>query len=156
MCDHALSTVRVVRLAGTTLGEKLITTKHWITEMYTGSLPCACSQYPEFSSQERHGHSFIPSWQYTGFGKGHKATVTFQSTMKSVLTPTNRPGSIACAIRDAWRRSLHDVFMPKIRDLEAEHQRHTQCDGHFSIDFVQRVAAFLRMLVVMGIDECVS
>ena len=69
VCDHALNTVRVVRLAETTLGEKLITTKHWITEMYTGSLPCTCDQYPEFSSQKRHGHICIPSWQYSGFVK---------------------------------------------------------------------------------------
>ena len=39
--DHALRTVRVVELAEVTLGQKLITTKKWITDnMYTGSLPC--------------------------------------------------------------------------------------------------------------------
>ena len=75
VCDHVLTE--------TTLGEKLMTTKHRITEnlMYTGSLTCTCDQYPAFGSQKRHGHSFIPSWQYTGFSKA-----TVQSTMKSVLT----------------------------------------------------------------------
>ena len=40
VCDHALSTVHVVKLAEVTLDQKLITNKKWITDLYTGSLPC--------------------------------------------------------------------------------------------------------------------
>ena len=46
VCDHALSTVRVVELAEVTLGQKLITTKKWIEDLYTGSLSCTCDLYP--------------------------------------------------------------------------------------------------------------
>ena len=56
VCDHALDTVRVVQLADQILGSMPITARRWITEMYTGSLPCTCDQYPELSSQKRHGH----------------------------------------------------------------------------------------------------
>ena len=40
---HALSTVHVVKFAEATLGQKLFTTKKWITVLYTGSLPCTMS-----------------------------------------------------------------------------------------------------------------
>ena len=62
VCDHALSTVRVVKLAEVTLGQTLITTKKWIIDLYTGSLPCTCDQYPELHSHKQHGLIFISSW----------------------------------------------------------------------------------------------
>ena len=70
-CDHARRTVRVVKLPEVTLGQNLITrftTKKWITDLYIGSLPCTCDQYPELNSHKRHGHSFIPSYHCTGVG----------------------------------------------------------------------------------------
>ena len=40
VCDHALSTVCVVKLAEVTLGQKLITTKKWITDLcYSPAAP---------------------------------------------------------------------------------------------------------------------
>ena len=49
VCNHALSTVHVVKLDEVTLGQKPITTKKWVTDLYTGSLPCTCDQYPILS-----------------------------------------------------------------------------------------------------------
>ena len=59
VCDHALQTVRVVKLADRTLGSILNSTKRWVIQMYSGSLPCTCDHYPELSSQTRHGHTII-------------------------------------------------------------------------------------------------
>ena len=131
----------------------LITAKRWITDMplYTGSLPCTCDQYPELSAHKQHGHIFIPSWQYTGFGCS-----TVQAPMQSVLASTLRPGSIASAIHQSWRQSLPDFYIPPIQESETDGQRDTKSDGHFNIDFVRQVETYLSMLVVMGIDKCTS
>ena len=109
VCDHALQTARLLGLSSlqTELGSMLISTKRWISQVYSvhsGTLPCTCNQYPELSSQKRHGHIiiiFIPSWQYTGFG-----CKTVQAPMQPVLASTqcHRPGSIASAIRQSWRK----------------------------------------------------
>lgn len=150
VCDHALSTVRVVKLAEVTLGQKLITTKKWITDLYTGSLPCTCDQYPELHSHKRHGHIFIPSWQYTGFGSS-----AVQAPMQSVLASTSKLGSIVSTVRASWRQSLPDLNIPPMFDPDTP-QRAPQSDGHFSIDFVIKIVTYLSMLVVMGIDKCTS
>ena len=151
VCDYALQTARVVKLADRTLGSMLISTKRWIIDMYKGSLPCTCDQYPELASQKRHGHIFIPSWQYTGYGCS-----AVQSPMQSVLVSTLKPGTIATAIRQSWEKSLPDFFIPPIRDPVTDRQRATTTDGHFDIEFVARVVSYLSMLVVMGIDKCTS
>ena len=59
--------------------------------------------------------------------------------MQSVLASTLRPGSIASAIniRQSWKKSLPDFFIPTIRDPDTVHtdrQRATTTDGHFNID----------------------
>ena len=149
-CDHALSTVRVVKLAEITLGKKPITTKHWITDLYTGSLPCTCDRYPELHSQKRHGHIFIPSRQYSGFGSN-----AVQAPMQSELASSIKAGSIASAVRASWRQSLPDFYIPPMFDPDTPQQAH-KSDGHFSIDFVNRIVTYLSMMVVMGIDKCTS
>ena len=154
VCDNALQTARVVKLADRTLGSMLISARRWIIQMYSGSLPCtmSCGQYPGLASHTRHGHIFIPSWQYyTGFG--YK---TVQAHMQSVLASTLRPGTIATAIRHSWTKSLPDFFIPTIRDPETDRQRATMTDGHFNIDFVTRIVYYRSMLVVMGIAKCDS
>ena len=40
---------------------------------------------------------------------------------------------------------MHDPDTPQLAP---------KSDGHFSIDFVNRIVAYLSMLVVMGIDKC--
>ena len=109
VCDHALATVRVVRLADRTLGVMLITAKRWTIDVYSGSLPCTCDQYPELSAQKRHEHIFMPSWQYAGFSCN-----TAQAPMQSVLASPPRPGTIASAIRQSWRQSLPDFHIRPI------------------------------------------
>ena len=76
--------------------------------------------------------------------------------MQSVLASTLRPGAIASAIRQSWKKSLPDFFIPTIRDPDTDRQRATTTDGHFNIDFVARIVSYLSMLVVMGIDKCDS
>ena len=148
--DHALRTVRVVKLAEVTLGQKLVTTKRWITDMYTGSLPCTCDQYPELHFHKRHGHNTIPSWQYTGFGSS-----AGQAPMQSVLASSCKPGSIASAVRASWQELRPDFYIHKMHNPDTPWQA-PKSDEHFSIDFVNRIVAYLSMLVVMGIDNCTS
>ena len=76
--------------------------------------------------------------------------------MQSVLASTLRHGSIASAIRQSWRQSLPDFYIPPIQEPETERQRDTKSDGHFNIDFVQQSVTYLSMLVVMSIDKCTS
>ena len=112
-------------------------TKKWITDLYTGSLPCTCDQYPELHSHKRHGHIFIPSWQYTGFGSS-----AVQAPMQSVLASTSKLGSIASAVRASWRQSLPDFYIPPMFDPDTP-QRAPQSDGHFSIDLVNKIVTYL-------------
>ena len=65
VCDHVLKNIEIMRQADQTISEVLITTKHCIQTMYRGPLPCNCHLYPaEWPC--RHGHIFVPSWQYEG------------------------------------------------------------------------------------------
>ena len=59
--------LRVVQQAERKLGAVLDTTKHWINR---GDSSCNChpSDFPR-----RHGHIFVPSWEYKG---PYKRTVT--------------------------------------------------------------------------------
>ena len=118
--------------------------------MYTGSLPCTCDQYPELHSHKQHGHIFIPSWQYTGFGSS-----TNQTPLQSVLVSSCKPSSIASAVRASWREFLPDFYIPKMHDPYTL-QRAPKSDGHFSTDFVNRIGAYLSMLVVMVIHKCTA
>ena len=90
------------------------------------------------------GHIFIPSWQYTGFGSS-----AVQAPMQSVLASTSKLGSIASAVRESWRQSLPDFYIPPMFDPDTP-QRAPQSDGHFSMDFVNKIVTYLSMLVVMG------
>ena len=72
--------------------------------------------------------------------------------MQSILASPPRPGTIASAIRQSWRQSLPDFYIPPIREPATERQRDTKSDGHFNIDFVRQIVTDLSMLVVMGID----
>ena len=56
ICDHVLRSTRVVRLAARAIGSVLITTKRWITKLYTAPLPCNCHLYPP-EWPRRHGHN---------------------------------------------------------------------------------------------------
>ena len=163
ICDHVLRSTRVVRLAARTIGSVLITTKRWITKMYTGPLPCNCHLYPP-EWPRRHGHIFVPSWMYEGPGKS-----TMHSTMQSTIFSTSSGTKvIATAITAAWRQYLPDFYIPPMQDDEtiqatgdatSTSSSPSQSKGlHSSFDYhiVQRLATFLKDLAVMGIDKCTS
>ena len=164
VCDHVLRNIRVVRQATKTIGEVLITTKHWIQTMYRGTLPCNCHLYPA-EWPRRHGHIFVPSWEYEG-----PCSHTMHSTMQStIFSKSSGDRVIATAITAAWRRYLPDFYIPFMKDdatLEAEDDSrssssstssHTKgLDSSFDSYTVHKLADYLKSLAVMGIDKCTS
>ena len=86
VCDHVLRNIRIVRQAGRTIGEVLITTKHWIQTMYRAPLPCNRHLYPA-EWPRRHGHIFDPSWQYEGLCSHTLTLCTAQCSPPSFPSP---------------------------------------------------------------------
>ena len=79
------------------------------------------------------------------------------------FSPGPRPGTIASAIRQSWRQSLPDFYIPPIQEPKTDRQRDTKSDhsdGHFNIDVVQQIVTYNvmyhSMLVVMGIGKYIS
>ena len=67
MIPRLMQNTRVVLQNRPKLGEMLRSTKYWIQQLDTGEeLKCRCKEYSIFGFPMRHGHIFVPSWQYDG------------------------------------------------------------------------------------------
>ena len=138
-------TLRIVEQSERQLGRALDTTKLW---MNSGKEPCTRHLYPSMF-QRRHGHIFIPSWEYQG---------PFKQTMAAIMSSTDQslysPTAFELAQYSCWKRYLplgllRDTYTYNMTDYLPSTASHP-----LSSFRVQQLKAFLEDLVTMGIDKC--
>ena len=137
--------LRIVEQSERQLGRALDTTKLWIN---SGKESCTCHLYPS-SFPMRHGHIFIPSWEYTG---------PFKQTMTALMSSTVRsqysPDAFKLAQYSCWKRNLPlgllgEIWIYDRPDYPPEIVQHP-----LSSFRVRQLKTYLEDLVVMGIDKC--
>ena len=101
--------LRVVQQAEMKLGDVLDTTKHWIN---SGDSSCNCHLYPS-DFPRRHGHIFVPSWEYKG---PYKRTVT--ALMSSPILSRYMPGAFELAVLQCWKRYLPQDLLCKMHKYD--------------------------------------
>ena len=108
MISGLMQITRVVQQNRPKLGMEMQSTKHWIQQLDKGKkLKCRCKEYSEFGLPMRHGHIFVPSWQYRGPYR-KTVNVVMQSRVRGGITT----GSVVTAVRKAWLRCLPADMLP--------------------------------------------
>ena len=106
-----------------------------------------CDMYPEMA--KRHGHVFVPSWEYKGYGEEvvsvsmntsvlrHRAPDELRNVVRKCLLQWVPSGLLLCAVAPG-------------PDYEYE----STMEGRFSWDNVHQVKSRLRHLTITTIDKC--
>ena len=136
---------RVVYQAQATLGSTLDSTKPW-NKLLTEAPPCNCHRYPSHWPK-RHGHLFIPSWQYTG---PFKDTVT--SLMSCTVKKEYSPRQLFKAIAIFWNKHFPSNLCGRI--IVPTKSQYQSQSGPLSSQIVQAARSYLSHLAVIGIDKC--
>ena len=148
-----LRIVRVVQETPKLLGATLDTTEFWMQSISQDTkLPCNCHLFKKYNFPTRHGHIFIPSWQYDGLFKK-----TIRTVMTSKVIGRRDAGSLLAAVYSSWRRYLPSGLIPDnyyYSPIEKEHTMSYSPPTDISYGRVRRCKTFLEDLVTMGIDKC--
>ena len=150
IAQYIARTARVVQETVKPLGTTLDTTKHWVGLIQANeALPCVCQDYAQYGFPMRHGHIFVPSWQYKG---------PFQDTVREVMNSKVRGrhsfNSVLGAVKKSWARYLPSAMMPTDFYYDVETGTHDHHPGHLDWGYVRLCIEFLSSLVIMGIDKC--
>ena len=137
--------LRIVEQSEQQLGRALDTTKLWIN---SGQESCTCHLYPS-SWPRRHGHIFIPSWEYQG---------PFKQTMTAIMSSTVRPLYSPTAFEQAqyscWKRYLPLGLLGEIFKYDMPYYPPEVASHPLSSFRVRQLKTYLEDLVTMGIDKC--
>ena len=137
--------LRIVEQSEQQLGRALDTTKLWIN---SGQESCTCHLYPS-SWPRRHGHIFIPSWEYQGPFK-QTMTAIMSSTVRSLYSPT----AFEQAQYSCWKRYLPLGLLGEIFKYDKPYYPPEIASHPLSSFRVRQLKTYLEDLVTMGIDKC--
>jgi hypothetical protein len=137
--------LRIVEQSEQQLGRALDTTKLWIN---SGQESCTCHLYPS-SWPRRHGHIFIPSWEYQGPFK-QTMTAIMSSTVRSLYSPT----AFEQAQYSCWKRYLPLGLLGEIFKYDMPYYPPEVASHPLSSFRVRQLKTYLEDLVTMGIDKC--
>ena len=145
MVSSMMWSFSVAYAAQQTIGQLLDSTKAWVPSEVPWQ--CNCHMYPK-EWPRRHGHIFIPSWEYQG---------AFEQTVhclaSCVVSDTYQPWALRAALKHWWNRYLPAGLLGEFQvPPRAEHS--PSSSSPLSRTVVKALVHYLRKLVVMGIDKC--
>ena len=112
---------------------------------------CCCDR-PEYAGlPKRHGHSFLPSWEYTG---PHQPTICGSS--KTLLHPDKRFWDLGIAVCTFWMQHLPSGMLPgAVRGTEYLYMYEAEWGNPaFRAGEAYKTKKVLKHLAVLPIDKC--
>ena len=125
--------------------------EHWIQQScgLTVVKACTCHLYPS-SFPRRHGHIFIPAWEYQ---EPFKQTVT--ALMSITVWSLYSPEAFSLSQYSCWKRNLPLGLLGESWTYTSRTTPQKLLVSHPLSSFrVQQLKSFLEDLVTMGIDKC--
>lgn len=137
-----------VKSKAPTVGDMLRNQAKMIGMLQYGDLPCTCHLYPGLP--KRHGHVYVPSWQYEGVGEE-----VVNSNMKSRVFRTKSGWQAKMEIKKWWGRSLPSSIYPDVYCFQPDSMTGDP-DNMFQATTVRAAARHLKDLAVVGVDKCMG
>ena len=150
VCDFLTSNLKLQYTAPESVLSCLDNGRKWARAINDcEDIQCCCNR-PEYAGlPRRHGHIFVPSWEYTG---PHEATINGSS--KTLLHPNKRHRDLSTAVWAFWMHYLPSSLLPDaVRGTESLNEAEWGSPA-FRAGEVYRTKRFLRHLAVLPIDKC--
>ena len=152
VCDFLTSNLKLQYTAPESVLSCLDNGRKWARAINDCENILCCCNRPEYAGlPRRHGHIFVPSWEYTG---PHEATINGSS--KNLLHPNKRLRDqvLSTAVWTFWMHYLPSSLLPDaVRGTESLDEAEWGSPA-FRAGEVYRTKRALRHLAVLPIDKC--
>ena len=148
ICRSIIRKAKFVKQGSVTIGNMLRNHGKLIAMMQQGDLPCVCHQYPHLP--KRHGHVYVPSWEYSGFGER-----LVRCNMKSRARRVKSSWRVKLSIRKWWAKSLPKSLFPNVPCC-LDDDTPKDPDSIFHPHYIREVLGHLKHLAIVGIDKCLG